>query len=283
MDTTQALRDWLEVAWNRHDTAPYELTLELVARASTLPDDDDGADAVRLARHTALGHLGRTDLLHTFVAALPAGAKLDAARSRAQWALAQVEGRQAEPLPEVAAWALLGDVVQAELRRGRHDAPRVRLLPLETRAANHPDPAARQAYAATAHNVAQALRLGPREPALDALMIEMAELERRAWERAGTWMHVERADYHLALCHAALGHGAQAQAHAAACIAACEAHGAEASERFFAHECAVHAAHAAGDREELARHREAMLALLAEVQDAEMRAFCEKTLAAAPQ
>ncbi|MGC4078726.1 MAG: hypothetical protein QM702_17140 [Rubrivivax sp.] len=283
MDTTQALRDWLEAGWNRHDTAPYELALELVTRASTLPDDDDGADAVRLARHTMLGHLGRTDLLHTFNAALPAGTKLDAMRLRAEWAMAQIEGRQPEPLPEVVTWALLGDVVQAELRLGRRDAPRVRLLALETRAANHPDPAARQAFAATAHNVTQALRLGPREPALDTLMIEMAELERRAWERAGTWMHVERADYHLALCHAVLGHGAEAQAHAAACIAACEAHGAEPSERFFAHECAVHAAHAAGDGEAMARHRAAMVALLAEVQDAEMRAFCEKTLAAAPQ
>jgi len=283
MDTTQALRDWLETAWNRHDKAAYELALELVALAATLPDDEDGADAVRLARHTTLGHLGRPELLHAFVAALPDGAKLDPARARAEWALAQVEGRPAEPLPEVVTWGLLGDVVQAELQLGRHDAPRRRLLPLETRAANHPDPAARQAYAATAHNVTHALRLGPREPARDALMIEMAELERRAWERAGTWMHVERADYHLALCHAALGHGAEAQAHAAACIAACEAHDAEASERFFAHECAVHAAHAAGDREAMARHRAAMVALLAEVQDAGMRAFCEETLAAAPQ
>ncbi|MBK1713012.1 hypothetical protein [Rubrivivax gelatinosus] len=277
------LHDWLEQAWERHDTQAQELAHELLARATALPDDEDGADAVRLARHTMLSHLARPGLLHAFIASLPAGAKLDPARSRAEWALAQVEGRPAEPLPEVVAWGLLGDVVPAELLLGRLDSPRVRLLPLETRATNHPDPAARRAYAATVHNVTHALRLGPREPALDVLMIEMAELERRAWERAGTWMHVERADYHLALCHAVLGHGAEAQRHAAACIAACEAHDAEASERFFAHESAVHAAQAAGDREALVHHRSAMVALLAAVQDTDMHAFCEQTLAATPQ
>ncbi|EGJ11332.1 hypothetical protein RBXJA2T_13429 [Rubrivivax benzoatilyticus JA2 = ATCC BAA-35] len=281
MDTPQTLRDWLEAAWDRHPVAPQDVSQELVARAATLPDDEDGADAVHLARHTMLGHLGRTDLLQAFVAALPSGTRLDAMRVRAEWALAQIEGRPAEPLPEAVSWGLLGDVVEAELRLGRHDSPRVRVLPLETRAASHPDPAARRAYAATAHNVTHALRLGPREPALDALLIEMAELERRAWERAGTWMHVERADYHLALCHATLGHGAEARRHAEACIAACEAHDAEASERFFAHECAVHAARAAGDGQAAAHHRAAMVALLAEVEDAAMRAFCEQTLAAA--
>lgn len=277
------LHAWLEQAWDRHDDAAEALAAELLALAPTLPDDDEGADAAHLARHTMLGHLGRPELLHAFHAALPAGTRLDAMKARGEWALAQIENRAAEPLPDAVAWALLGDVVQAELRLGRDDSARMRMLPLETRATRHPDPAARRAYAASAHNVTHALRMGPREPALDVLMIEMAELERRAWLCAGTWMHVERADYHLAMCHAALGQGAQAQAYAAACIASCERNAAEASERFFAHECAVHAARAAADPEALAQHRAAMVALLAEVQDGDMRAFCEKTLAATPQ
>ncbi|MBZ8141426.1 hypothetical protein CLD22_16160 [Rubrivivax gelatinosus] len=277
------LHDWLEQAWERHDTQAQALAHELLARATALPDDDDGADAVRLARHTMLGHLADAALLRAFIGALPAGAHLAPARSRAEWALAQLEGRPAEALPEAVAWGLLGDVAQADLVLGRLDALRTRLLGLEDEAARHPDEAARRAYAATAHNVTLALRLGAREPVHDALMIELAGLERRAWARAGTWMHVERADYQLAMCHAAVGHGPDAQAFAAACLAACEANGADAAERFFAHECGLHAALAASDTESAARHRAAMVARLAEVDDAEMRAFCEQTLAASPQ
>lgn len=277
------LRAWLDDAWNRHDRDAAALAAELQPRAATLPDDDDGAEAVRLARHVMLAHRGDGDALRAFLAALPAGEKLAAQHERARWALAALSGSDAPALPEAVTWGLLADVALHEIVHGRLAAARERVLGLEATAAAHPDEAARRAYAATAYNLTLALRTGPREPARDALMLEMAELERRAWQRAGTWMHVERADYHLALCHAVLGHGAQALAHAAACREACEANGADAAERFFAHECSVHAARAAGDAAAAAQHRARMVALLAEVEDAEMKAFCEETLAATPQ
>ena len=280
------LRAWLDTAWTRHDSEPQALANELVAMAPALPDDGDGAEAVRLARHTLLAHLADTALLQRFVDALPAGAQTGVQKERTVWALAALHMGFAPSQPalsDAVAWGLLGDVAQALIQRGDLAAARVRLLGLENVAATHSDPAARRAYAATAHNVALALRTGPRDAARDAVMIEMAELERRAWARAGTWMEVERADYHLAMCHAVIGQGVQALRHATACMQACEANAADAAERFFAHECNVHAARAAGDSAAAASHRARMVALLAEVDDPEMKTWCAQTLASTPE
>ncbi|MFY9510136.1 MAG: hypothetical protein WAQ05_04085, partial [Rubrivivax sp.] len=122
------------------------------------------------------------------------------------------------------------------------------------------------------------------DAAVDSLMLTAAQLARRAWERAGTWVHVERADYVLALCLVALGQGAAAVASAQACLARCEAEDPDdACELFFAHACNVQAQHSAGDMAAAARHRAQMVALLARIQDGGMRQSCEQTLAGTPQ
>lgn len=274
------LHAWLADAWKRHDTQSRPLADELLARVATLPDDADGAEAVRLARHVMLGHLGDTAALRHFLAALAGGSTLQPMRERAEWALGTLEGQPTPALPESVTWNLLADVALAEIVAGRLADARQRMLAPEAAAATHPDEAARRAYAITTYNVTLALRTGPRSPERDALMLELAALERRAWSRAGTWLQVERADYHLALCHAVVGDGAAAQRHAAACRDACEAHGADAAERFFAHECSVHAARAARDAAAADAHLAQMRTLLAQVDDAETKAFCEETLAA---
>lgn len=275
------LGDWLGAAWDRHADAPREVADELQRRAATLPDDGDGAQAVRLAEHLLLAHLDDAPALQRLLSALPPGAALDAAAARARWALAVLGGEGTpEALPDAARWGALQNVVLALLLRGQVGAARECLLAEEAAAAASDDAAARRAYAATANNVAVDLRLGPRgDAARDALMLDAAALARRAWERAGTWMHVERADYQLAMCHAVLGQGEAARAAARACLAACEREGADAAERFFAHECNVHAERAAGDAVAAAAHRERMAALLAQIEDAGLRDWCAETLA----
>lgn len=277
------LRHWLDAAWGRHDRTPRELADELHERADTLPDDDDGAEAVQLARHTLLAHLADVQALAALLDRLPPGHKLDVQRERAQYALARFEGRAADSLPLAAACAPLAEVAQGWILQGRPDEARGLIFGLEAEAAGG-DEAARRAYAAGCNNLALALRLGARgDAARDALMIDFARLSRRAWERAGTWVHVARADYQLAMCHAVIGEGEPALAHARACLARCEAEGADAAERFFAHECNVHAHRAAGDAAGAAAHRARMQALLAEIDDAEMKAWCEDTLKDTPQ
>lgn len=278
------LRTWLDAAWDRHDKTPRELAAELHERAPTLPDDAEGAEAVRLARHTMLAHSSDGAALAAFLARVPRGSGLDVQRERAQWALDRAASR---PVPDIAAdvrCSLLADVAQCWIEQGRGADARALLFDLEPEATGHADEAVRRSYAVTCNNLALALRTGPRGSAeRDALMIDLARLSRRAWQRAGTWMHVERADYQLAMCHATIGQGAEAVAHAQACLARCEAQGADAAERFFAHECNVHAQRAAGDTAWAAAHRARMQALLAEVQDDGMKAWCKETLNATPQ
>ena len=293
------LRHFLDEAHETHARQARAVADELLARAAALPPDDIGAEAVRLAEHVMLGHLADAGALGRFLQALPglstpadppAAAAWSEARARAQWALdtlaaegdpdARTSGRGASTLPDAPRWRALQNVVLALAATGRVAAASARLADEAAAATAHPEADARRAYAACTNNVALELREGPRgDAARDALMLEAAALARRAWTAAGTWLHVERADYQLARCHAAIGRGAEALAFANACLDGCVMNGADADERFFAHEALCHAHRAAGDEASAANERQRMRALLDEVTDAEMHAWCSAVLA----
>lgn len=282
-EAATAFRTWLDQAWNDHGEAPQRIAAELAERAPSLPDSADGAEALRLAEHVLMTHAIDLPALHRLLAAVPPGDTLAAAMQRTRWALAQLDGSPAPELNERGRWGALQNVVLALAERGEVGLARERLLADEAAAAAHPDKGTQTAYAMTANNVALNLRVGPRgNAARDALMLDAAQLSRRAWAHAGTWLHSERADYQLAMCHAVLGQGAPAVAAAQACLSLCEAQGAEPSELFFAHECNVHAQRAAGDAAAAARHRQRMAELLEQVDDAGMRQWCAETLATTP-
>ena len=293
------LRRFLDQAHDAHPHAPRAIADQLLARATALPADETGAEAVRLAEHVMLGHLADADALQRFLHALPRPstaadpappAAWFEARARVQWALdtladegdaaARAEGCGAPALPDAPRWRALQDVVLALAGIGRVTEASARLSREAEAAIAHADPEARRAHAVCTNTVALEWREGPRgDPARDALMLEAAALARRAWTAAGTWLQVERADHQLARCHAAIGRGTEALAFANACLEACMANGAEADERFFAHEALWHAHRAAGDARAAAVERQRMQALLEEIGDAEMRAWCSATLA----
>lgn len=289
------LPTWLAQAQDRHPETPREVAAGLLARAATLPDDEFGAQAVHLAEHVMLGHLADAASLQRLLDALPPRAALQPARDRAAWALAMVAGQApASVLPASARWRALLNGVLMLAATGRWAEAAAALRQPEAQALTHERADARKAYAATANNVALELREAwlrrprvgdPAEGAHDdaahaALMLEAATLSRRAWAAAGTWLHVERAEYQLALCHAIVGQGPQGVLHAQACLAICDAEGADAVERFFAHEALVRAHRAAGDTATAEDSLGRMQALLAEIDDPEMHAWCTQTLAA---
>lgn len=273
------LRRWLDGAWDRHDRAARSLSDELIERAPTLPDDIEGAEAVRLARHVMLGHLVDLRALRGFIARLARGQNLDGIRAGAEWAIDALSSQAPSPLPDVLRWDPLVDVIAAEIELGRLAHARARLFEDEAAATGHEDIAVRKAYAAACNNLALAMRIGRRGDAgRDALMIEIAELSKRAWAQAGNWKNVERADYQLAMCHAVIGQGGPALHHARECLRVCETEGADAHERFFAHEALAHAYRVAGDAASATNQRARMATLLQEVADDGLRAFCQQTL-----
>ena len=293
------LRRFLDEAHDTHPHQPRAVADQLLARAPALPADETGAEAVRLAEHVMLGHLADAGALQRFLQALPRpsaaadpapSAVWSEAQARAQWALhtladegaatAQDDGRGGSSLADAPRWRALQNVVLALAGTGRVTEASARLSREAQAATAHADPEARRAYAICTNNVALELREGPRgDPARDALMLEAAVLARRAWTAAGTWLHVERADYQLARCHAVIGRGPEALACARACLEACMANGAEADERFFAHEALWHAQRARGDDAGAAIEPQRMRALLAQIAAAAMRARCAPTQA----
>lgn len=281
----ETLRALLDRGHERHAAEPRELAAALCARAPALTADAEGAEAITLAEHVALAHPADAQVLDGFLAALPpalAGHEATApALQRANWALARFKGRAEPDLADALRWRSLQNAVLGAARQGRVDQALAWLLQDEAAAIAHPDPAARRAYAISANNVALDLRLGRRgDAAIDGLMLQAAALSHRAWVAAGTWLQQQRAQYQWALCHAVLGQGEAALAHAGHCLALCSAHGADAAEHFFALEALAHAHRARGDAAAADSQRTAMAGLLERIEDAQMREWCAQALRA---
>ena len=78
-------------------------------------------------------------------------------------------------------------------------------------------------------------------------MIHAAQAARHHWERAGTWLEVERAEYRLAMSWLQAGDLAQARRHAQQCLEIVDANQGAALERFFGWVALGVVARAAGD------------------------------------
>lgn len=289
-----SLSAWLAQVLDRHADAPQAVAAALRERIPTLPADEDGAQALRLAEHVWLAHLGDPAGLAALVAALPAAAwsgtsaQPDGSPAQAQariaWALAMLAGQPAPPLAQAPRWRALQNVVLALAQQGRCAQAEAVLLVDEAAAAAGGASDAGRAYAASANNVAQDLNAGPRgDAARDHLMLVAAHLSRRAWAQAGTWVNQQRAEYRLALCHAVLGRGETALVHAWRCLAACEAgdgqHPADAVEHYFAREALARAHRAAGDAAAAQAEAERMAGLLPSITSADgLRDWCAQTL-----
>lgn len=300
--TAPSLAGWLAWAQARHAEAPDEVAAGLQDRAQALPADDLGAEVLRLAEHLWLGHLADPAGLAAWLTRLPAGGgplptsaasaspPLDAnpamaqALARIHWALATLAGQPAPALDIAARWRALQNVVLALAQQGQGAQAQRLLLADEQLAAAQGANDAGRAYAACANNVAAHLCEGAGSGAdRDRLMLAAAALSLRAWSHAGSWLQQLRAEYRLALCHAALGQGDAALLHARRCLQGCQAgDGAqpgEALEHYFAHEALARAHHAAGDRSGRQAAAAQMQQLLPAIDEAEgLRAACAQAL-----
>jgi len=289
----QALLDHTEAT---HADNPAAAMAALQARAAGLVPDADAAWALRLAEHVALAHLGDAAPLAALLAAVPPALRHAEATAatvlRLRWALAVVGGGPLPSLPpDAQRWRALQNVVLALAAQGRCAEAGCLLAADEAAARAHGQAEAGVAYAASANNVAMELQTtsppagAVRDAARDALMLQAAAIARRAWGHAGHWRHAERAEYRLALCHAAAGQGALAVQHAQHCLSACVAagHAADAAEHFFAHEALARANGTAGDAAAARAARQQMAILLPQIDEADgLRAWCAEALAALP-
>ncbi len=112
-----------------------------------------------------------------------------------------------------------------------------------------------------------------RSPPQTQAMLRIAAASREHWSRAGTWLHIERAEYCLALTHLSAGLFDDAWRHAGQCLAVCLHHRAPPMEHFYAHEAMAQVHHARREAAELAHHAQAMHDALGRM-SADDRAAC---------
>ncbi|HEX7155571.1 MAG TPA: hypothetical protein VF229_00050 [Burkholderiaceae bacterium] len=281
--------NYLDRAWADHANDPAAVAARLPEGLALIADDGDVARLANLAHHVLGEHLGSW---------------LD----RIQWMerLAQhprcvADGRGGETVRRCTASLLLasgsGDPREA---LGPSDRIRVTAMAAGSLASRDEERALglfqdalaladasgldatdpmNRALAITANNLALALETAAeRSRRQTELMLVAARAARRYWERAGTWLETERAEYRLAMSCLAAGDIDQARRHAAECLRIVTAHGADAVERFFAWEATGRVERAAGDRAACERALAAMEEMLAGIGDAADRAWCMESL-----
>jgi hypothetical protein len=288
-NTPSALRRLTDAALEAHPEAPQEAARMLREGLPLLPGEPGDLESyIGAAQHVLLGHLDDAAALRAALdraqgfADRDAGAAAALARGRLAIELLD-DVRCASSLPAAEHIRAFFNAALACTRRGDWPAARERLAVAGTRA-DGGDAAAQRAYAAVANNVAGDIRFyfkpeHRRDAGRVDTMLDGAQRARLAWAKAGGWMETERADYQLAMCHAAAGQGGPAVSHAQACLAICEANAADAYERFFAFEALAHA-HRAADQPGAAQlARERMAQCLAQVTAADDHAYAQTCLA----
>lgn len=279
------LDDFVEQAWNDHATDAAAVAARLPQGLSLAHDDDGVMRLAALAHHVLGEHLGRWADGLAFLGQLAErgvhGAGGAASIARCVASLRLCAGGDVEIPPAMSASDQCRVAAMAASGLAAFDAARASDLLHDAVARAQPlpdaDPGVR-ALAANGNGIAGTLQeLAPLGPAQRELMIRAAEVARASWQRAGSWLEVERAEYRLALCWLAAGDAAQALQHARRCDAIVRANGALPLEVFFAAEALCLPLRALGDgaghKAALAGARQAFDALAADD-----RAWCRATL-----
>ena len=280
----QTLDNFLDQAWNDHAEQPAAVAERLPVALPWAQDEDGVLRLAALAHHVLGEHLGRWQeglgYLEQVAQRGMHGAAGTAALARCQASLrlcAELADERAAMTPSDQCRVS----AMAACNLAAFDTARAATLlwDAEARAAALPDtdPGVRS-LAANSNGIAGTLQaLKQLTPPQRALMLRAAQEARVQWERAGTWLEVERAEYRLARCWLAAGDAARSMEHALRCEAIVLEHGAPALELFFGAEALALSARALADiaraAAALASARQAFQGLAASDQD-----WCRVTL-----
>lgn len=269
------LSTFVEQGWNDHADAPAAVAGRLDQGFELLRADADVSALARLGEHVYGAHLGQWTPGLAFLSRLAEHARrrgclqsgsaavADLARHEATLALCRGDadprdGRSVSERIRIGAMAasnlslfdaeraqgLLAQALQEAADSGLPDS----------------DPMNRT-LAISGNGIAAGLEeLPERSAAQRALMITGAETARCYWQRAGTWLQVERAEYRLAHTFLKAGDLQQARWHATTCLQIVQANGSVPLEVYYAWEPFALIDHARGDRDAAQAALEAMRA-----------------------
>ncbi len=242
------LKTFIAECWEQHATDAPAVALRLPHGLDRVDDEAGLMSLAQLAHHVYGEHLGAWADGLKYLAALGRLPHFDAhgssgptlLRLRASLALAGGEGDLRSTL-SASDRIRVGAMAASSL--AGHDAVRAAQLfqevLAEARSSGLPaDDPMNRALAVTGHNLACTLEEKAGRSAQEReLMILAARTSRHYWERAGTWLETERAEYRLAMTWLHAGDLAEARTHAQLCLEIVQAQPeAPALERFFAWE-----------------------------------------------
>jgi hypothetical protein len=263
-----AFDTFISRAWTDHAMRSDAVARRLRMRTPPPQQAEHLSALVRLVVHLLGEHLGRFDDARWRLGALRTHPLVDDTVQSdlrvAQATLAIAERRRGATQGLSATETVRAESAAAAMCLGRGQFERaLGLIASATqRLAGLPDaaPQDHRPLAVACNNMAWELEelSAERSQAQTQAMLRLAAASREHWSRAGTWLHVERAEYCLALTHLSAGLHDQAWLHAAQCLAVCLRHHAAPFEHLSAHEAMARVHHARGDEAELAHHAQAM-------------------------
>jgi hypothetical protein len=282
----------LEWAWSAHGDNPRAATAKLESALPQAATEGELEDAARFLFHVYGVHFGdwetgaaRLRALRGLPAWSQAGqAERAIGRSLRALELAATEDDGSVDLSKLTASEQVQAYAQAAqclMERGADARAMAYLQTAVARCdemqAEHHDPCHR-ALAIAGNNIATGYEDWPMlDETQRNQMIVAAHIGRRYWERAGTWLEVERAEYRLAKCMLIADYAALAVRHAQACLRLCEDHNAPPLEYFFGVEVLAMGLSAMGDHSHTMRLQEKARQLFAELSKDD-QAFCASTL-----
>lgn len=248
---------FLDQAWTDHATDAPAVAERLGQHALALLTEESRVIPVaHLAHHVFGEHLGRwaegLDFLARAAALPVATGPAAAALARFQAAL-KLAGGLEDGRADFDASESIRVTALAAANLGLHDATRSQALleeavaAAETASLPDKDPAHRNLGIA-GNGIAGTLEeKADRSAAETALMLRAAQVARRFWALAGTWVETERADYRLAMSHLQAGQLPQARQHAQDCLEIVRANDNVPLEAFFGWEALGRVERAAGN------------------------------------
>jgi len=252
--------DYLNEAWEKHQDHAEEVFNEFPQFFSLCEKDDDVLSLGHLITHVCGEHLGRWKegiaLLESLLREKPIIDSSGINRFKAilnlcadkNYSLIGFSDSDQSRILASCASALLN----VEIKRAGRYFKKADLIAKEKLDAKDP---AIKGIAMTGNNLACALEEKEnRNTEEDELMIFAARMGRTYWEKAGTWMHVERAEYRLAQTYLKANKPEVAKTHALNCLSIIEKNGDDPIELFFAHEVLCLCAEALNDQDSVEKH-----------------------------
>lgn len=272
---------FIDQAWADHADNAAAVAARLPQALVAVTEAAQATSLAHLAQHVQGAHLGAWQDAIAFqqrLAALPvcAAGSAEAQTIERYTSALRLAGQVGEAQRGADASERVRISALAAILLADHDSARAaRLLEAaraDAEAADLPgsDPCQR-ALAVAGNNIAASLEEKPtRNEEERRLMILAAQVGRKHWALAGSWLEIERAEYRLAMSWLKAGETAQARQHAQNCIEIVQANGSVALEGFFGWEALGtverHAGNPTGHAQALDQAEAAFAALAADDQ-----------------